>query len=55
MTPVIWKRQGNLEARSRIRQLDVTPILNRVAPLTDWKTSFDDMDNGKVVKVVLKP
>jgi threonine dehydrogenase-like Zn-dependent dehydrogenase len=36
-------------------QLDVTPILNRVAPLTDWKTSFDDMDNGKVVKVVLKP
>jgi L-iditol 2-dehydrogenase len=48
----IWQRVISMLASG---QLDVAPILNRVAPLTDWKTSFDDMDNGKVVKVVLKP
>jgi len=48
----IWQRVISMLASG---QLDVAPILNRVAPLTDWKTSFDDMDKGTVVKVVLKP
>jgi len=48
----IWQRVISMLASG---QLDVTPILNRVAPLADWKASFDDMDKGNVVKAVLKP
>jgi alcohol dehydrogenase/L-iditol 2-dehydrogenase len=36
-------------------QIDLGPILNRVAPLDDWKDCFDAMHRGELVKAVLKP
>jgi len=36
-------------------QLDLTHILSRVAPLTEWKSCFDAMQKGDAVKAVLKP
>ena len=36
-------------------QIDLGPILNRVAPLEDWKSCFDEMHAGDLVKAVLKP
>jgi L-iditol 2-dehydrogenase len=35
--------------------LDPTQILARVEPLSGWKTCFDEMASGKIVKAVLKP
>ena len=35
--------------------LDLSAILNRVAPLEEWKSCFDQMHSGDVVKAVLKP
>jgi alcohol dehydrogenase/L-iditol 2-dehydrogenase len=48
----IWQRVISMLASG---QLDVSPILNRVAPLSEWKASFDDMEKGNVVKAVLRP
>jgi alcohol dehydrogenase/L-iditol 2-dehydrogenase len=36
-------------------QLNLDPILSRVAPLSDWKSCFDGMQAGELVKAVLKP
>ncbi|MEA3210445.1 MAG: L-iditol 2-dehydrogenase [Chthoniobacter sp.] len=36
-------------------QIDLDPILNRVAPLQDWQSCFEEMHAGDVVKAVLKP
>jgi alcohol dehydrogenase/L-iditol 2-dehydrogenase len=36
-------------------QLDLTHILNRVAPLEEWKSCFEQMHAGELVKAVLKP
>jgi alcohol dehydrogenase/L-iditol 2-dehydrogenase len=36
-------------------QLDMTHILSRVAPLTQWKSCFDGMQAGELVKAVLVP
>ena len=36
-------------------QIDLGPILNRIAPLEDWKSCFDEMHAGDLVKAVLKP
>ena len=36
-------------------QLDLTHILNRVAPLEEWKSCFEQMHSGELVKAVLKP
>ncbi|MFB6227730.1 MAG: zinc-binding dehydrogenase [Halobacteriales archaeon] len=36
-------------------QVDVDPILNRVAPLTDWRECFEAMQDREHVKCVLKP
>ena len=36
-------------------QIDLDPILNRVAPLSDWKSCFEQMHAGELVKAVLKP
>ena len=33
-------------------QIDLGPILNRIAPLEDWKSCFDEMHAGEVVKAV---
>ena len=36
-------------------QIDLEHVLNRVAPLADWKSCFDEMHAGNLVKAVLKP
>jgi alcohol dehydrogenase/L-iditol 2-dehydrogenase len=36
-------------------QINLDPILNRVAPLQEWKDCFDAMHHGDLVKAVLKP
>jgi alcohol dehydrogenase/L-iditol 2-dehydrogenase len=36
-------------------QINLDPILNRVAPLEEWKDCFDAMHRGDLVKAVLKP
>jgi L-iditol 2-dehydrogenase len=48
----IWEKVIALLASG---QLDMDLILNRVAPLADWHSSFDDMHSGKLVKAVLVP
>lgn len=37
------------------KQLDLDLVLGLVAPLADWKTAFDAMQHGEVVKAVLLP
>jgi L-iditol 2-dehydrogenase len=36
-------------------KIDLDPILNRVAPLADWRDVFDAMHAGEIVKGVLHP
>lgn len=48
----IWEKVVGLMASG---QLPLDLILNRVAPLTDWREVFDDMHAGRIVKGVLKP
>ncbi len=36
-------------------QINLDRILNRVAPLEEWKSCFDEMHVGNLVKAVLKP
>ena len=36
-------------------ELDVRPLLSRVGQLGDWKTCFDGMHEGSLIKAVLKP
>ena len=36
-------------------QIDLDPILSRVAPLQDWRECFDGMHSGELVKAVLVP
>jgi len=36
-------------------QINVDPILNRVAKLTEWRDCFEAMESGEIVKAVLKP
>jgi L-iditol 2-dehydrogenase len=48
----IWEKVLFLLAAGK---LDLSPILNQVAPLNDWREVFDAMHSGKIVKGVLKP
>lgn len=48
----IWEKVLSLLANGRI---DVGPILNRVAPLAEWREAFDAMHSGAIVKGVLRP
>ena len=48
----IWERVIQLLASG---QLDITPILNRVASLEEWQSCFTGMLEGDYVKTVLKP
>lgn len=48
----VWEQVLALFASGK---LDFTPILNSVAPLSDWKQVFDAMHSGRIVKGVLKP
>jgi alcohol dehydrogenase/L-iditol 2-dehydrogenase len=36
-------------------QIDLDPVLNAVAPLTEWRSCFDAMHHAEIVKAVLKP
>jgi alcohol dehydrogenase/L-iditol 2-dehydrogenase len=48
----IWEKVIGLLAEGR---LDPTPLVGRVEPLANWRTCFDEMASGKIVKAVLKP
>lgn len=48
----IWEKVLSLLASGK---LDVDLILNRVAPLSEWRDVFEGMGSGKLVKGVLKP
>jgi L-iditol 2-dehydrogenase len=48
----IWERVIGLLASG---QLNVKPILNRIAPLSEWQQAFESMHSGEIVKAVLLP
>lgn len=48
----VWERVIALLASG---QLDVSPIIGGVWPVTEWKEAFEKMHRGEVVKSVLKP
>jgi alcohol dehydrogenase/L-iditol 2-dehydrogenase len=48
----VWEQVLTLLATSKI---NLTPLLNRVSPLTEWQGAFDAMQTGEIVKGVLKP
>jgi alcohol dehydrogenase/L-iditol 2-dehydrogenase len=48
----IWERVIALLATG---QLDVSPIIGGVWPITEWETAFQKMHHGDVVKSILKP
>jgi L-iditol 2-dehydrogenase len=48
----IWERVIGLLASG---QLNVKPILNRIAPLAEWHQAFESMHSGEIVKAVLLP
>jgi alcohol dehydrogenase/L-iditol 2-dehydrogenase len=48
----IWEKAIALLASGKI---DLDPILNRVSPLEEWRSAFDEMHAGRIVKGVLKP
>ncbi len=48
----VWER---VIALLTTGQLDVTPIIGGVWPITEWKEAFEKMHRGEVVKSVLKP
>ncbi len=48
----IWEKVIALLASGK---LDLSLILNRIAPLKDWRESFEQMHSGKIVKGVLTP
>jgi L-iditol 2-dehydrogenase len=48
----VWERVVSMHASGKL-QLDST--LSRVAHLSDWRSCFDAMHTGEIVKVVLRP
>lgn len=48
----IWEKVLSLLASGKI---DVDPILNRIAPLSEWQEAFEEMHSGAIVKGVLQP
>jgi alcohol dehydrogenase/L-iditol 2-dehydrogenase len=51
-TWAVWERVLRLLGSG---QLDVTPVISRVAPLADWRACFDGMAGGELIKAVLRP
>ena len=51
-TWAVWERVLRLLASG---QLDVKPLISKVAPLEGWKECFDGMGDGALLKAVLKP
>lgn len=47
-----WERVIRLIATG---QLDVTPITGGVWPLEEWKSGFEKMHSGEIVKAILRP
>src|SRR5215470_13669279 len=48
----IWEMVIGLLASG---QLDPTPLISRVEPLSGWRRCLEEMETGKIVKAVLKP
>jgi alcohol dehydrogenase/L-iditol 2-dehydrogenase len=48
----IWERVLGMLASG---QIDLSLVLNRVAPLNEWQSCFDSMHRAEIVKAVLKP
>lgn len=48
----IWEKVLTLLASGRI---NLDPIIDRVAPLSEWRDAFDAMHSGAIVKGVLQP
>jgi alcohol dehydrogenase/L-iditol 2-dehydrogenase len=48
----IWEKVISLLASGK---LDLSHILNRISPLSEWHEAFDDMRAGTIVKAVLQP
>lgn len=48
----VWEQVLSLLASGKI---DLSLILNRVVPLSQWQETFDAMHSGQIVKGVLKP
>jgi alcohol dehydrogenase/L-iditol 2-dehydrogenase len=51
-TWAVWQRVLSMLGSG---QLDPRPYLSSVAPMTDWKASFDGMHEGDLIKPVLIP
>jgi alcohol dehydrogenase/L-iditol 2-dehydrogenase len=48
----VWEQVIGLLASG---QLDPSPLIGRVEPLSGWRSCFDEMASGKIAKAVLKP
>jgi L-iditol 2-dehydrogenase len=48
----VWER---VIALLTSKQLDVSPVIGGVWPVSEWHTAFEKMHQGKVVKSILKP
>jgi alcohol dehydrogenase/L-iditol 2-dehydrogenase len=48
----VWERVIVLLASGA---LDVGPLVGGVWPLRDWRTAFEGMESGALVKAVLRP
>jgi L-iditol 2-dehydrogenase len=48
----VWEQVLTLLATGKI---DLTRVLNRISPLTEWRESFEAMRTGEIVKGVLRP
>ncbi|MGA7343326.1 MAG: zinc-binding dehydrogenase [Terracidiphilus sp.] len=48
----IWEKVLSLLAAGKI---DLNPLLNRIAPLDQWRETFEQMHSGAIVKGVLTP
>ncbi len=48
----IWERVLSMIASN---QIDLDPVISRVAPLAEWHTCFEKMERGEFVKAVLVP
>ena len=50
-----WPVWENVIALLDSGKINLEPILNKVAPLEDWREIFNAMHGGQIVKGVLKP
>jgi alcohol dehydrogenase/L-iditol 2-dehydrogenase len=48
----MWERVLRLLETGK---LDLKPVLGGVFPINDWKTAFEKMASGEILKSVIKP